>query len=470
VRRSELLTRFFCTSCGSETLKWEGRCPTCGEWNALAEAPAGVGAAGGREGARDPGEGRADGMETGPVVLREARGADGRRHPTGVGEMDRVLGGGIVPGSLVLLGGAPGIGKSTLLLQMAARVLANGGSVLYASGEESAGQVARRAERLGGAAGEVPFLAATAVEEIVRHAGAAEPLLLCVDSVQTLHAASVDSSPGNVAQVRECAARLQALAKERGVAIFLVGHVTKEGGLAGPRTLEHLVDAVILFEGERTLEHRVVRSIKNRFGSVDEMAVFRMGSGGLEPVLRPSDLFLADRRADVSGSAVAVPLHGSRPLLTEVQALTAAARYGSPQRVSAGVSPRRLSLLLAVLERRAGLATGDGDVFVNVVGGLELADPAADLAVLAALASAELDVPAPVGVAFVGEVGLGGEVRGASQVERRLREVERSGLDGIALPENPGKRFRTDLRVHPVDRVADLVSLLREGGAEGGRR
>jgi DNA repair protein RadA/Sms len=454
----ETKTRFYCTDCGNETLKWEGRCPHCGEWNTLAEAPdEGRGDAAGRGRREDAPAGRA------PAPLREAGTGERSRVPVELGEVDRVLGGGLVPGSLVLLGGAPGIGKSTLLLQLAARLLGEGAEVLYVSGEESASQVRLRAERLGGRATDVPFLAATDVEEVARRTRDAEPDLLCVDSVQSLQASRLDSAPGSVTQVRECAAHLQEAAKATGAATLLVGHVTKQGGLAGPRTLEHLVDAVLLFEGERTLQHRILRAAKNRFGGVDEMAVFRMTSAGLDPVADPSRLFLEDRPDGVSGSAVAVPLHGSRPLLAEVQGLTAPGRYGSPQRVSTGFPSRRLSLLLAVLERRAGLELGDSDVFVNVVGGLQLRDPAADLAVLAALASAHLERVVPADLAFVGEVGLGGEIRGVAQPGRRIREAARSGMATVVVPEGAGGADE-GVELRGVSRVGQVVEML---GADG---
>lgn len=447
-------TRYFCTSCGNETLKWEGRCPACGEWNALAEAPEGGG-----EDAPSGSSRRAPA----PRPLREAGDEEPPRRSSGLGELDRVLGGGIVPGSLVLLGGAPGIGKSTLLLQLAARLHAADGPALYASGEESASQVRMRAERLGDGAEEVPFLAETDVDRIVDAARRGEPSLLCVDSIQTLHSSRSDGSPGGVAQVRACAARLQTYAKEAGVATFVAGHVTKEGGLAGPRTLEHAVDAVLRFEGQRTLEHRMLRAVKNRFGGVDEMAVFRMTSGGLDPVEHPSELFLADRPEGVSGSAVAVPLQGTRPLLAEVQALTAPSRYASPQRVSTGFPSRRLSLLLAVLERRVGLAPDEEDVFVNVVGGLRLSDPAADLAVLGALVSARIDRPLPPGLVLMGEVGLGGEVRGVAQAERRVREAARSGMEAVALPPSAAEGLEPPPELVPVRRAAELRDLLEDG-------
>lgn len=453
---AEAKTRFFCTSCGSETLKWEGRCPACGEWNTLRKAPgsSGGGDGGGRSSASGPG--------APPRPLREAHDAEEARIPVELGEVDRVLGGGIVPGSLVLLGGAPGVGKSTLLLQVAARLLSEGSDVLYVSGEESARQVRLRAGRIGDGADDVPFLAETDVERVIRQAEELGAELLCVDSIQTLRSSRVDSAPGNVAQVRECAAHLQTFAKERDTATFLVGHVTKGGGLAGPRTLEHLVDTVLMFDGERTLEHRLLRAVKNRFGGVDELGVFRMTSSGLDPVGHPSEIFLPDRPEETSGSAVAVTLHGSRPLLAEVQALTAPSRYGSPQRVATGLPSRRLSLLLAVLERRAGIALGEADVFVNVVGGLRLDDTAADLAVLAALVSAETDAPLPGDLAFTGEVGLGGEIRGVAQSDRRVKEAARSGMRAVALPAGSAEGLETSLELRPLSSVRDLTRLVEE--------
>lgn len=455
-------TRFVCASCGGETLRWEGRCPACGEWNSLREAP--VARSGSDERRTRRGLG---GRGRSPAPLREAEAGSGERLRIEIGELDRVLGGGAVPGSLVLLGGAPGIGKSTLLLQAAASLQNRDIPCLYVSGEESAAQVRMRAARLGTGAADVPFLAETDVEAIVEAAEAAGPALLFVDSVQTLRSARLDSAPGGVAQVRECAAVLQTFAKEAGTATFLVGHVTKEGGLAGPRTLEHLVDAVLVFEGQRTLEHRLLRTTKNRFGGTDEMAVFRMTGAGLEPVADPSGLFLADRPEGVSGSAVAVPLQGSRPLLAEVQALTVPGRYGTPQRVVTGLPGRRLSLLLAVLERRGGPALGDADVFVNVVGGLKLADPATDLAVLAALVSAAGDRAVPTGFAFVGEVGLAGEIRGVAQLDRRVREALRAGLERVVVPAASAEGLNANGAIRPVKDVRGLVRLLARGGASG---
>jgi DNA repair protein RadA/Sms len=379
----------------------------------------------------------------------------------GFGEVDRVLGGGMVPGSVVLLGGAPGIGKSTLLLQLAGHLRDRGHAVLYVSGEESAEQVAMRGVRLGTPAG-VDFLASNDLDEVVGALREMRPAVVCVDSIQTISSRDMATAPGGVAQVREAASVLQREVKEAGAACFLVGHVTKGGGLAGPRTLEHLVDVVLHFEGQRSGDHRILRGSKNRFGSVDEMAAFRMDAAGLVPVPDPSVLFLTPDGIETSGAAVAIPVHGSRPILAEVQALVARARFSTPQRVCTGFPPRRLAILLAVLEKRAGVALGEQDVFLNVVGGLRVADPAADLAVVAALLSAGADRPFARGTAFFGEVGLGGEVRGVSHGEARLRASVAAGLDRVVAPvaleadlaTGPGPRPRF---VRHVREVAELL-------------
>jgi DNA repair protein RadA/Sms len=347
--------------------------------------------------------------------------------------MDFVLGGGIVPGSVVLIGGEPGIGKSTLLLQCAARLEAGGISTLYVSGEESPEQIRLRADRLGPSAGRVHVLGETRLEAMVHHAAALPAQVVIVDSIQTAYTEELEGAPGNVGQVRECAARLMRFAKEAGPAVLLVGHVTKGGGIAGPRTLEHIVDTVLYFEGEATLDFRVLRAVKNRFGSVDEIGVFRMTGDGLEPVPDPAAAFLAGRAAGVSGSAVTALMEGTRPVLVEVQALAARAGFGTPQRVATGLDHRRLAVLLAVLERRAGVGLGDRDVFVNVTGGVRLAEPSADLAVVAALVSSAQDRALPADALFLGEVGLGGEVRPVAGIERRLAEAERQGFRRVFL-------------------------------------
>ncbi|CAN5124364.1 DNA repair protein RadA [soil metagenome] len=423
-------TIYRCTSCGSDHPKWSGRCDTCGEWNTLVEEVA----ADSRKGVR--GAPRSAPDVSGSIVrLGDVTGRDRSRGRTGLKEFDFVIGGGIVPGSMVLIGGEPGIGKSTLLLQVAARAEAAGMHALYVSGEESPLQVRLRADRLGGGADGVHLLPETQLESVIAAARSAKAALLVVDSIQTVFTGELEGAPGSVGQVRECAARLMRFAKESGTAVLVVGHVTKGGGIAGPKTLEHIVDTVLYFEGEGAAEHRVLRATKNRFGSVDEIGVFRMTGEGLVPVENPSELFLGDRSVQVSGSAVTALLEGTRPVLLEVQALAAKAGYGTPQRVSTGYDPRRLALLLAVLDKRAGLSFTQLDVFVNVVGGIRVQEPAADLAVAAALASSVHDRPLPQDSMFLGEVGLGGEVRPVSQVERRLAEGSRMGLHTAYLAE-----------------------------------
>jgi DNA repair protein RadA/Sms len=448
---------FACTECGNETLRWEGRCPACGAWNTLVEDS---------RAARGPGTRHQDvrfagPVDTGPVRLGDAAEDSGLRTTVGFGDVDRVLGGGLVEGSIILLGGEPGVGKSTLLLQVAARVQASGAGVLYVSGEESREQVSLRAGRLRCNAGEIAFLADTDLDGILNAAKETQPRLLCIDSIQTLRSDRVSSAPGSVSQVRECAAVLQAVAKTNGITTVLVGHVTKDGTVAGPRTLEHMVDAVLYFEGQRASDSRILRAAKNRFGSVDELAAFRMGSTGLEPIIDPAALFLSDRPDHVPGSAIAIPLQGTRPLPAEVQALTARARFSAPQRVETGFPSRRLSMLLAVLERRAGLSLTESDVFLNVIGGLRLADPAADLAVVAALVSAELDRPTPARMSFIGEVGLGGELRAVSRPDARIREAVRAGLR-VAVPSGLADAEGLPADAVLLSSVKDTVLMLSE--------
>ncbi|HVH08959.1 MAG TPA: DNA repair protein RadA [Gemmatimonadales bacterium] len=412
---------FRCTDCGAEHPKWAGRCDGCGAWNTLVEEV--VGQRPGRGGSRGAVPSGAP-----PVRLAAVGSAGVARWPTGLAEFDYVLGGGIVPGSVVLVGGEPGIGKSTLLLQCAARLEAAGIPTLYVSGEESPDQVRLRADRLAVDAGRVHVLGETRLEAIAHHARALPAQVVFVDSIQTTYTEELEGAPGNVGQVRECAARLMRLAKEAGPAVLLVGHVTKGGGIAGPKTLEHIVDTVLYFEGESTLDHRILRAVKNRFGSVDEIGVFAMTGAGLEPVADPAAAFLAGRSAGVSGSAVTALLEGTRPLLVEIQALAAKSSFGTPQRVATGLDHRRLAVLLAVLERRGGVACGALDVFVNVTGGARLVEPSTDLAVLAALVSSVRDRPLPPDAVFLGEVGLGGEVRPVAGLERRLGEAARQGF------------------------------------------
>lgn len=369
-----------------------------------------------------------------PARLRDVVGGEETRWRTGLAEFDFVLGGGVVPGSLVLVGGEPGIGKSTILLQVAARLEAAGHPALYVSGEESAAQVRLRADRIEGGASDVVFLGETELDTILAHADERKPEILFVDSIQTVYTPDFEGAPGNVSQVRECAARLQRYAKETGIAVFLVGHVTKGGVVAGPKTLEHIVDTVLYFEGAGSLDHRVLRATKNRFGGADEIGVFRMTAGGLVPVANPSELFLGERTEGVSGAAVVATMEGTRPLLVEVQGLSAKASYGAPQRVATGFDRQRLTLLLAVLEKRAGIPFGELDVFLNVVGGVRLVETAGDLAVAAALASSVFDREVPGDAVFIGEIGLGGELRAVGQIERRLAEAARMGFARAYLP------------------------------------
>ena len=412
---------FRCSECGAEQAKWAGRCEACGAWNSLVEEP--VGRAGGRAAKRSR-----DVTGRPPVRLSAVQGSGVERWLTGLPELDFVLGGGIVPGSVVLVGGEPGIGKSTLLLQCAARLERAGVPTLYVSGEESPHQVRLRADRLADDAGAVHVLGETNVEAMLHHAHAIGARVVFVDSIQTSYTDTLEGAPGNVGQVRECASRLMRFAKETGPAVFVVGHVTKGGAIAGPRTLEHIVDTVLYFEGEPSYDHRILRAVKNRFGSVDEVGVFRMTGAGLEPVLDPGAAFLASRVTGVPGSAVAALLEGTRPMLVEIQALATKAGFGTPQRVTTGLDQRRLALLLAVLERRGGVACGSLDVFVNVTGGVRSLEPSTDLAVVAALVSSVRDRPLPGDAVFLGEVGLGGEVRPVTAIERRLAEAGRQGF------------------------------------------
>ncbi len=398
-----------CTECGHEHAKWVGRCEGCGAWNAVAEEPVLE-----RKPARAPGRRGGAGSRPGDSAaqrLRDVATTPLTRWDTGLPEFDFVLGGGIVPGSMILIGGEPGIGKSTLLLQAAARLETAGRTVLYASGEESPDQLRLRADRLSEDAGAVHVLGETRLEAILGAAAASHADVVVIDSIQTVYTDTLESAPGNVGQVRECSGQLMRFAKESGTAVVVVGHVTKGGGIAGPKTLEHIVDTVLYFEGEVTLDYRLLRTTKNRFGSVDELGVFSMTEHGLVAVPNPSAVFLAARADGISGSAVTALMEGTRPVLVEVQALAAKSGYGTPQRVATGLDPKRLAVLLAVLERRAQTSFADLDVFVQVTAGVRLTEPGADLAVAAALLSSLYNRPAPADVIFLGEIGLGGEIR-----------------------------------------------------------
>jgi DNA repair protein RadA/Sms len=441
-----------CGECGAEHAKWGGRCDACGAWNTLVEEVASPPAR--RKGVA------AERKTTRPITRVGAVDGPGvARNMSGLRELDWVLGGGIVAGSVVLVGGEPGIGKSTLLLQVAASVASGSMRALYVSAEESAPQVRLRAERLGADALEVDLLTETSLDEILASARAHAPHLLVVDSIQTIHCEDLEGAPGSVGQVREAAARLTRYAKETGCAVFLVGHVTKGGSVAGPKTLEHIVDTVLYFEGDASLDFRILRATKNRFGSVDEIGVFRMTAAGLAPVENPSALFMGEGGDRSSGTAVTALIEGTRPVLVEIQALATKAGYGTPQRVATGVDPRRLALLLAVLEKRTGLPVSQLDVFVNVAGGLRLSEPAGDLAVAAAVASSVYDVPLPRGSVFIGELGLGGEIRAVTQLDRRLAESAQLGMSEAFVGQrgSPG-RPPAGLRLVATDSLANLFA------------
>lgn len=451
-------TVYACTECGAQYPKWAGRCESCGAWNTLAEEVVAAAPTSKRTAARAAG-----GVAGATVSLGEVTSSDSPRWRTGLDEFDFVLGGGIVPGSMVLVGGEPGIGKSTLLLQVAARLEAAGQPTLYVSGEESALQVRLRADRLAEDASAVSLLTETSLETIL--ATAAQPVgagrkvnCLIVDSIQTVHTELLEGAPGNVGQVRECAARLMRFAKDTSTTVFVIGHVTKGGGIAGPKTLEHIVDTVLYFEGDGTLDHRVLRATKNRFGSVDEIGVFRMVGAGLIPVENPSALFLGDRRDVASGSAVCALMEGTRPVLVEVQALAAKAGFGTPQRVANGIDSRRLALLLAVLDKRGGFSCAQLDVFCNIVGGMRVQEPSVDLAIVAALASSVVDRPLPAQAIFLGELGLGGEVRPVSQVERRLAEAAKLGMTTAFLSDRAlPRRSPGDMQLVGVRTLTDVL-------------
>jgi DNA repair protein RadA/Sms len=417
-------TVFACSACGHETPKWHGRCPGCGEWNTIVESPV--------PGPQSPGRGRGRALR--PVALADVEAPELDRLQTGIGELDRVLGGGLVPGSLVLIGGSPGIGKSTLTSSALGNLAAAGKPVLYVSGEESAAQVRLRAERLGEAALRVPVVAETDADSVIATIEAERPDVCVVDSVQVLYDPGLSGSPGSVGQVRQVAGRLMRVAKERGVAVLLVGHVTKEGSLAGPRVLEHLVDCVLSFEGERERTYRTLRALKNRFGSTNETGVFEMHEEGLAEVEDASRRFVSEATSG-PGSVVLCAMEGSRPLLVEVQALVAPTELVPPRRVANGVDRNRLALVLAVLGRHAGVSLGSSDVFVSVAGGVRIDEPGADLAVALAVASAAKGVaPAGAPLAAFGELGLTGEVRHVAHPDRRLAEARKFGLTEVVHP------------------------------------
>ncbi|MEO0423179.1 MAG: DNA repair protein RadA [Pseudomonadota bacterium] len=449
-------TYYVCESCGANTPKWQGQCPSCGAWNTLTEQqrPATSGPA------REVGVGYAG---EAPQLLKEVTDEAEARRPSGLDELDRVLGGGVVAGSVVLIGGDPGIGKSTLLLQASASLNANA-SVIYVTGEESLRQVSLRARRLGLAAEELGLLAETAVERILATAREHRPSVLVVDSIQTMHSEALQSAPGAVAQLRETTAALVRFAKQTGTAVFLVGHVTKEGHIAGPRVLEHMVDTVLYFESDAGSRYRIVRAVKNRFGAANEIGVFAMTEQGLRQVRNPSAIFLSRHAEPVAGSAVFVTREGSRPLLGEVQALVDSASHGNPRRLAVGFDQQRLAMLLAVMHRHAGVVCHDQDVFVNIVGGLRVAETAADLAAVAAVLSSLRDQALPTGTVLLGELGLAGEIRPVPFGEERLVAAAKHGFTRAIVPTDNAPRGKAGaiegLKVAPAGRLEEALDAL----------
>jgi DNA repair protein RadA/Sms len=440
-------SQYTCQSCGYQSSKWLGRCPDCEQWSSFVEERL---TRGRRQQARE------EIAAAKPIPITAVRADEGERLSTGLEELDRVLGGGVLPGMVVLVGGEPGIGKSTLLLQMAGSISHSGHSVLYISGEESAKQTRLRADRVSALSERLLILPDTALERILEQVERVRPQLVIVDSVQTLSSEQLQSGAGSISQVRDVAGRLVEVAKTRGLATFLVGHVTKEGALAGPKVLEHMVDCVLYFEGEASHAFRILRAVKNRFGSVNEIGVFEMEKGGLRQVRNPSQLFLSGRPENTSGSVVVCTMEGTRPLLIEVQALASPSHLAMPRRVSTGFDVNRMALLVAILEKRLGLHLHGEDVYLNIAGGIRVAEPAVDLGVAAAIASSFRDRPIAPRTVIMGEVGLGGEVRAIAYLEARLREAEKLGFEQAVLPEfsQPLGALTGTLHLVPVASVA----------------
>ena len=450
-------TVYVCSECGYETPRWLGKCPDCGNWNTLTEqAP--------REEFSAPEKKlkRAPGNDAEALRIDQIPDDALARLPSGIGELDRVLGGGIVEGSLVLVGGDPGIGKSTLLTQVCANLSREDIPVLYVSGEESARQIKMRANRLEASSSGFYVLSENDLNTVERRMDQLAPRIMVVDSIQTMYLPEMASAPGSVSQVRECASRLMRLAKLNNCSVFLVGHVTKEGAIAGPRILEHMVDAVLYFEGDRQHQYRLLRAVKNRFGSVNELGMFEMTSEGMQEVLNASEALLSERAHNASGSVIMCAIEGSRPLLTDVQALVSATVFGNPRRMASGVDQGRLALLLAVMEKRAGMRLYDKDVYINIAGGMSLTEPAADLALCAAVASSFRNRPTEGNWAVMGEVGLAGEVRAVPQAERRIVECMRMGFDQVILPKGNLRNLKIPegMRVAGVETVSQAIGEL----------
>ena len=444
---------WFCTECGAGSSKWEGKCPSCGAWNTMVEERVTAPASGsGKASAR-----RQLAPASTPRPVSQIETVDEPRIQMPSEELNRVLGGGLVPGSMVLVGGEPGIGKSTLVLQNILAIRSR--RILYVSGEESAVQIRMRADRIGRVSDNCYIVTETSLENIMGHIKKLSPELLIVDSIQTVASDAIESAPGSVSQVRECAARLLRYAKESGMPVLLIGHITKEGSIAGPKVLEHIVDAVLQFEGDRQYMYRILRAIKNRFGNTSELGIYEMCQRGLREVSNPSEMLMSQQDGDaLSGCAVGVTLEGARPFLIETQALVSTAAYGTPQRSVTGFDSKRMNMLLAVLEKRVGFKLAQKDVFLNIAGGMKVADPALDLAVIAAILSSNVDMVVPRGVCLAGEVGLSGEIRPVTRAEQRLREAEKLGMDTIILPRNSLKGVdlsRLSIKVVEVSKVEE---------------
>ena len=445
---------WFCTSCGADSPKWAGRCPACGEGNTMVEenvsaSPTASAAAGGSR------------HRAQPKAVNDIEAVDEPRIAMPSQELNRVLGGGLVKGSIVLIGGEPGVGKSTLVLQNLLSIRSR--TILYVSGEESPTQIKLRADRIGRGSDNLFIVGETSLENIFSHIEEIQPQILVIDSIQTIASEALESSAGSVGQVRECAAALLRYAKDSGVPVILIGHITKEGSLAGPKVLEHIVDAVLQFEGDRQYLYRLLRAAKNRFGSTSELGIYEMCRSGLREVSNPSELLMSNADSELSGVAVGVTLEGIRPFLIEVQALVSTAAYGTPQRSVTGFDAKRMNMLLAVLEKRVGFKLGQKDVFLNIAGGLKVNDPALDLAIISAILSSNVDMNIPRGWCMAGEVGLTGEIRPVTRMEQRILEAEKLGMTDILIPAAPLKGFDTSklaIRLHPVAKVADAFRAL----------
>ncbi|ABK98056.1 DNA repair protein RadA [Pelobacter propionicus] len=444
-------TVFSCQNCGCQSPKWLGKCPDCGSWNSMTEE------------ASAPRQAAPSGERSKPIPICDVPAQSETRIASDLGELDRVLGGGIVPGSLVLIGGDPGIGKSTLLLQAMHNLAASAGQVLYVSGEESASQTRLRGERLGASHKRLLILAENSLEAIIAHATALKPTVMVIDSIQTVWTSALESAPGSVSQVRESAGKLMLLAKGLDIPVFIVGHVTKDGAIAGPRVLEHIVDTVLYFEGDGSHPFRILRAVKNRFGSTNEIGVFEMKREGLIGVENPSELFLSERPLGAPGSVVTASLEGSRPLLVELQALVTKTSYPVPRRTTIGVDHNRLALLVAVLEKKVGLHLAGLDIFLNAAGGVRLNEPAADLAMIMAVASSHLDRIIPPQTVVLGEVGLTGEVRAITQPEQRIAEAEKLGFQSCIIPAGNLRRLtKSKIRLEGVASVDEAMQLLMQ--------